>query len=290
MRPSHRTRVLALAAGTSLLMAGCGSNAATPRQRLADYVSSVDSVELQLRKPLAEVTAAGSRFANLLSSSSLGSSKARAEQRKLLTAASRAQVLRQRLAGIQAPHAAAHLREQLLDLLDSQLALTREVAEMVVFIPGYSAALTGVEPTIHRLQSALLAGSAHADAEAARRIDGAHATALRRFARELEAILARVRTLQPPAVSRPGYRAQVGALVGMSRDARSLASALVHSEASRAQHALSQLELAARSDQSVRAQRAQIAAVRNYDHQVKHLEAVAGEIDDERSRLAGTLR
>ena len=68
--------------------------------------------------------------------------------------------LRARLAEITAPPAAEQLRALLLQLIDGEASMTRELAQLVAFLPQYNAALASLGPAIRRLELALARRSA----------------------------------------------------------------------------------------------------------------------------------
>jgi hypothetical protein len=258
------------------LTTGCGQ-ANGPRTALAQYIARVDGVELALRAPIKDITLAGKQFANEQTSGQ-NSPRSQARERSLLAAEKRIATLRAKLAQITAPAEADHLRTRLLALIDSQVSLTRETAKMVIFIPRYGKDLTPLIPAMRRLEPELAASTL-----------AARAAALRRFASILEAILAQLRGLKPPAVSLSGYRSQVLALRGMSGDARRLAGALESRQTAGVQAILQAFDSAAASNQSRAAQEAQIAAVRSYEAQVAQLTRLSQSITTERQRLSDTV-
>lgn len=279
---------LTLVAITAVLLTGCGQSH-TRRSSLAAYIDQVDTVESSMRAPLSAVSQAGKQFALEATAKRprLDGGTERSRQRSLLKDAARIAALRARLAKLSAPHVAAHLRSLLLQLTGHQLALTREVAKMVLFIPRFSTDLVPLVPAMRRLEPAL-AGNSAASASVAEAY-AAKARALRRFASTLDGILAGLASLTPPAVSGPDYRAQVHALEGMSANAKRLASALSSGRTQGITRILEAFDRAAASNQSSVAQKAQIAAVRAYDAQVAQLTRISQLISAERQQLADTV-
>ena len=282
-----RLTAIVLAAG--LLAAGCGHSSG-PRAALAGYITHVDEIESALRAPLRAVTRAGDEFAReqRAASSTPKRTVERGREQALLKDAKQIASLRARLAAVTPPPPAAHLRSLLLELTDAQLKLTREVAGMVVYLPQVSVTLSALGPAMRRLVPAL-APSHASGATAVRRAYEAKAVALRSFAASLDRILAQLRSLRPPTVSRPGYLAQLSALQGMSTNAERLAKALSSGHAEDVAQILLAFDRASTASQSAGAQRAQIAAVRAYDAQVRALDRISGSIEVERSRLANTV-
>jgi hypothetical protein len=286
---SVRLALVVLAAG--LLAAACGGQGSPGRSALARYVGGVDRVELALRAPLGAVSSAGDQFAVEERSGkvSLDNPVDHAREKGLLADAVKIQALRAQLSKIKAPPSARHLRALLLGLIDGQQQLTRELAKMVVFMPRFSAALTTLQPAMRRLEPILARRSASGSVAVAA-VYASKAAALSRFAASLEQILARLRGLTPPAVSKPGYLTELGALQGMSTNAGRLARALRSGQTENLQPVLLAFDRAAASNQSTAAQKAQIAAVRAYDAQVAGLARISGSIEVERARLADTVR
>jgi len=279
----------ALLLGAGLLAAGCGHSSG-PRGALAGYITHVDEIESALRAPLRAVTHAGGEFAReqRAPSPTLKRRVEREREQSLLRDASQIASLRARLADLSPPAAAGHLRSLLLELTDAQLKLTREVAGMVVYLPQVSITLSALGPAMRRLVPAL-APSHASGAGAVRRAYGAKAVALRGFAASLGRIQSQLRSLRPPRVSRPGYLAQLAALQGMSTNAERLANALSSGHTEDVARILLAFDRASTASQSAGAQRAQIAAVRAYDAQVRALGRISGSIEVERSRLANTV-
>lgn len=285
----HR-RVTALALAAGLVAAGCGQSGSGERTVLARYVAQADVVELALRSPLSSVTRTGALFARELAAApSRDNATANASlTRTLAQAAARIERLRARLAAITTPAAASHLRALLLKLIDGQQRLTREVQRMVLYLPRSAATLAPLLPALRRLEPAL----ARRNAVGASAVAVAYrekAAALRRFAATLGPLLVALGRLHPPAVSQPGYRAQLASIKGMRVDADRLAAALEGRRTAEAQQILLALDRAAAAPQSIKVQKAQIAAVRAYDLKVRDLERLSDAAQAERNRLARTV-
>jgi hypothetical protein len=281
-------RVTAIALAAGLLAAGCGQSASGERAAVARYVSQADVVELALRTPLSAVTSAGAQFAREQSASlarQIPSSNVHA--RVLAQAAVRISALRARLAAITTPAVASRLRGLLLELADGQLELTGEVRRMVLYMPRLAATLTPLLPALRRLEPALARRNA-AGATAVAAAYRQKAAALRRFSATLKPLVAALAGLRPPAVSRAGYHAQLASIEGMRVNAERLAGALEGRRSGEAQQILLAFDRAASVPQSRAVQKAQIAAVRAYDLQVRKLERLSGAAQAERDHLAST--
>jgi hypothetical protein len=103
--------------------------------------------------------------------------------------------------------------------------MTREVAELVVFLPRFQAALEPLAPDTNRLEVVLSQQSAYGQAAVAA-VFAAKAAALRQFRGEVDGVAGQLRKLQPPAVSKPSYDGQLTSLTGMATSAGRLATAL----------------------------------------------------------------
>lgn len=281
-----RRRAAAVALLT-LLLAGCGGSHDTPRADLARYVTQVNAVEKQLVPPLVSVTKTVGQFAGGRSASPLGVIPS-AEAASLAQAGRRIAVLRARLAALPAPAPARHLRSLLLALVDRQAALTRQMAKLVVFLPRFYRAMEPLRPSLATLERWLSVNQAAGPAAVAA-VFAEKAAALRRFRTAVEGILAELRPLDPPPVSRPPLRAQVQALEGMAGAAGGLARVLGPGSSAAVKTLLTQFDRAASGPQSSRAHQAQVMAVRAYDGQLTSLNRLAEQAARERLRLVKTV-
>lgn len=270
------------------LLAGCGQQQ-SERADVAAYLKKVNRIEKQLTAPLSKVTSTGSQFAQEQhSGGSLTNLLPVAQEQSLLKAGSEIEHIRGRLAALTTPPSAGHLRQLLLQVVDGQAKLTRELAQLVVFLPRYNAALRPLGSATRRLEVALAQQSAYG-ASAVAAVYAGKAAALRQFQASLNGVLRKLADLRPPAVSKPDYQGQVHALKGMSSTAGQLARALEGGPQGNVQQLLAQFDRAATSNQTISAQKARIAAVRAYDGQSTRLAKLSQEAELERLRLANTL-
>ena len=151
-----RRKTTLAAVALALLAAGCGQQQPTQREALASYLKHVNKIESALTRPLASVTSAGNQFAQEQARGGTLTNLVTASHRQALIGAwSQIVALRARLAAVKAPPAAARLRGLLLQIIDGQAALTREVAQLVDFLPSFSAALRPLAPATRQLELAL---------------------------------------------------------------------------------------------------------------------------------------
>ena len=290
-RPAVVVILLAVVAG------GCGQQS-SQRPAVARYVKQVNTIEAGLAAPLASVTSAGNAFSQEQRlSGNVSARKQRSAgiltlgpspEQTLQKAWSRIRALRTQLAAIRTPPAAEHLRVLLLGLIDGQAAMTRQVAELVAFLPRYTAALGSLGPATKKLEAVLTQRTAYG-AAAVSAVYASKAAALRRFQATTGALLEQLHRLRPPAVSRPGYTAQLTALQGMGASAGRLAAALAPGATSNVALVLAQFDRAAATADTIAVQKAEIAAARAYNARVSALDALSRKVALERLLLSNTL-
>lgn len=264
-----RLTVVLLAAG--LLVAGCGGGSGE-RKAVARYIDSVNAIQTKLRKPLLAISKADRDFAT-------GHAKPADVRRRLSVSTARVRRLRKQLAALTPPPPARRLQSLLVRLVDRQVALAGEVRRMAAFFPRFSAALAPVAPASKALKRAL-AGKGNADAKAA---------ALERYSAALAAVVVEVQPLEPPPVSAPVYRSELSTLEQVRATADALALAVRQKQSTDIPRLLHDFDVASVGNQTIAAQKAQIAAVRAYDARVKSLNTLAARIAKEQTRLRKTL-
>jgi hypothetical protein len=282
----RRTTLAAVA--LALVVAGCGQTS-NPRAAVATYLTRVNKLERALVHPLSVVTSTGRQFAKeQRNGGTLTNLLPAAHRDALLRALARLDAVRARLAALKAPAAAMHLRSLLLRVIDVQAGLTREEAQLVIFLPAYAKALAPLAPVTRRLEATLSQQTAYGQAAVAA-VYASKATALRRFHTAVDGIVKHLEQLRSPAVTRSDYVRQIAALKGMSATASALADALTGGPHGDIQQLLVKFDRAAASTQTVAAQKAHIAAVRVYDNQSARLVKLARAAELERLRLANNL-
>jgi hypothetical protein len=257
---------------------------------VADYVMQINSVERSLGTPLLSVTRVASQFSRSKTSSGTKVvNQTPAEQHAALQVAVAQMVpLRKRLAALKPPAQAQRLRALLLELTDRQISLARELSKLVVFLPGFTAAMGPLAPAVANLERTLGVNQARGPAAVAQ-VYTQKATALRQFRSIVLGILARVQQLRPPVASTPTYRTQVRALQGMASAAGGLAAALPNGNSTAVSGLLARFDRAAGEPVSLTAQRAQASAIRAYDAKLSSLNGLAEQASRERLRLSKSL-
>jgi hypothetical protein len=262
-------RVAAVAAAV-VLLGGCGNDHAG-RHAVAAYVSEVNRVELLLKGPLLELQRTNARF----------STKTPAKAHARAVNARRTIIRLQRvLKELHPPKEAVRLHAQLLALVAAELDLAREVESLSVFLPRISAALASMGAIQTQLNTALKHSRGRA----------AQARALEAYAHALEAPVQDLRALDPPPISRPVRDGQLATLEHVRAIALELAGALRSHADARLPALERRFLLAARSNETVTAQRARIAAIVAYNKRVITLGTLATRVQKERTRLDRTLR
>jgi hypothetical protein len=270
------------------LLGGCGQHH-SQRAAVASYLTRINRIEKALTTPLSRVTQAVSRFAQSQhSGGSLTNLVYASEEQQLLKAESRIRLAGHRLSSIRPPRAALSLHGLLLQINAGQAQLTHELAQLVSFIPRFTAVLRPLRPATTRLQAVLGQQSAPGAAAVAA-VYASKAAALRRFQRAVEAILRQLRQLDPPAVQRAEYATQVASLRGMSTTAGQLAASLQGGSPGNLQALLLRFQRSATLNQTLAAQEARIEAVRAYDGQIVRLARLSQAAQQERLRLANNL-
>jgi hypothetical protein len=260
-------RPAALLALAVLLLAGCGDSGRR-HDAVSAYFDRVNVLQSAMAKPLVEVSKANRDFAK-------GSGDPAKVRARLARSEHTLTTLRRRLARVEPPADAAQLQKLLLQLFDRERALAHETLQLADFIPAFSAALTPVAPAGRRLK-AELGGKGSADEKAA---------ALERYGAAVSSVLRRLTPLDPPPSSRPVWAAQVRTLRQVREAVTALAAALRAKKTADIGPLLHRFDVAAVGNQSVAAQKAQIAAVKAYNGRVRALDTLATEIARERLRL-----
>jgi hypothetical protein len=253
-------------------LAGCGSRT---HAALSGYLKRVQAVEVGMAAQLQQVTTANQTFARGKQDPQLS--------RKLVSSERTLRTLRQRLANVTAPPQAQHLRALLLQLVDGEIELAHEVRQLAAFIPRYRVALQPLQPASAALQKKLSAGAKGTAATKA--LNAAKADELTTYARTIGSVMAIVRPLDPPPVWQPTYRQQLFALTQLRSSALALAGAVRGNDAPAIPRLLQRFDAAAISNQTVAAQKRDIAAVKAYNARVQGLVGLARSVEAERGRL-----
>lgn len=292
--------VVAVAAAAIALVLGAGGlwGHKSSRGAVNRYITSVDDVQQQMRLPLTRLLTVYRSFSTQGSAPQV--------QRQLVEADRTLRTLELRLSALDPPPQAAKLHLLLVRLVAQERAVAQEVDRFARFLPRFNAVITDSRKANARLAVALAAvrpPKAHtvrgtraqiakaraAYAAAATRVAVAEADAIDAFGRSLARSVSRLRTLSPPPVMAPAYRAQLASLAATVAAAGALGLELRKTNRSRIPVLRRRLSEAARIAGSVASQEAEIAAIKAYNRRVQTVGALQGQVQAEVSRLGRTL-
>jgi hypothetical protein len=285
--------VLAVAAAVGVTISKRHTN---PRHAaVAQYIERINAVQDDMRGELTVSAVAYRRFATD------GRIDARGRA-KLVAARGALERLERRLAAIPAPRETTHLRVLVRRLAADETALAGEVAALATFAPQFGSLLAKAAAAGTRLERALAAvesptahpvrGTKKAVAAAQARFKAAagaaaaaQAQAIEDYADALGRIAGRIRALHPPPVLEPAYRTQLKTFTATRQAGDALAGELRSQDRTEVSRLGRTFMVAARSAGTVGAQRAQIAAIREYNRRVRALGKLRAQIRDELARV-----
>ena len=253
-----------------VVLAGCG-NSHRERHEVADYVNSVNAIEVAMKAPLLDLAKTNAQF----STKKIGRTQKRAAHSRVVL-----QRLRQRLAALRPPPEAKELHKRLLALVDAELGVAGEVEELAYFLPGLDRALAPVP----KLQGAL-----NATLKKQGRSRAGQAKALEAYATGLDAPIAALAALRPPPVSLPVRDGELATLRQLQASSAGIAAALRRHQDAKLVPLERKFAAAAASSNSLTAQKARIAAVVAYNRRVRRLTQLAVAVQREREKLAKNL-
>ena len=268
MRPA-----LVLAAAAVLVVAGCGGS--SKRGAIVDYINRVDEVQRAMAPPLQQISRANRDFARTPGNPKLA--------HELTTSVQTLHRLRGRLAAVPAPREAAKLRAQLLELVDREIVLAEEVHSIATFVPRFQRALRPLPVAGTALKQTLAAKVK--GVAAARRLDAEKAAALDAYARTVAVVARDLRSLDPPPVWQPTYAQQLSSLSRLGSSATALAGAIRLSDAAAIPLLLGRFDAAAAANQSLVAQKRNVAAVQQYNQRIRAVYALAQRVQITRVSL-----
>jgi len=287
------TAAVAVAAAASVALIGRSSS--PKHNAVASYIKSVDVVQQQMQAQLTKTVAAYRSF-------SKSGTPATTLTPQLAQAEVTLRLLQRRLVALPAPVPAKHLRTLLLRLTGLEVTIAHEVSRLASFTPRYSAllrqaraasvvlsrALRAVKPPVahqirgtrKQVQKAQAAFAAAASAAAAQQ-----AEAVAAYDAKIAVVAHRLRSLDPPLVMTPAYRTQLKTLDASRTAGSALARELRKKDRSQVAVFGRRFTIAARTAGSVSAQKAQIAAITAYNHRVRKIGTLQGDIQQELVRL-----
>lgn len=307
MTLDKRTVVLGVAAAAAVAAAvvvtvyNHGSNGSPQRRAVTAYIQRVNAIQTSMHAPLARVMLAYRSFTG----GGIGPAKQKLVP-QLAAAAATMDKLNRRLAAVPAPKEARTLRAKLLALVSAQAAVTREVASLVAFSPGFSAALRGANQA-----NAVLGAKLRAiPVPRARRIRGskkhvraaqrayrvqaqaaasAQADAIDAYVSSLARTIAELAALKPPSVLKPGYDAQLRAFRATRAAGARLSSHLRSANRGDIARLGRDFVTSSRIAQTIAVQKAQIAAIKRYNARARAINTAAAGVQSELLRLQRVL-
>lgn len=296
--PRTRTLTIAFAVAggvVAIALVLIPRNGAPHHSPVARYITSVDAAEARMTYALTKVEAAYEAV-------TVHHSTSPATANAFAAAVPTLRELETRIAAVAAPPAARKLRSLILQLVRQEIAATLEIGSLVRFLPHFDAVLRdlaaaastltrrlgaaqaptpqkikGTPAQIKQAQAAFTAAStkaALAQADAVQAYDAVLATATKRL-----------RALSPPHLMGPAYRYQLAALARTSTAGAQLAAGLRAPTRKDIPQLSRAFAVASRTAQSVGEQRAEIAAVKEYDARLRAVGTTAEGIRREVVRL-----
>jgi hypothetical protein len=285
---------IAAVAAAAIVTVANGRRTSPKHDATAAYIKSVDTIQQHMQVELTKATKAYRDFAG-------GKIDAKLEP-DLLHAEGTLRTLQRRLSSLEAPPVAARLRRLLLTLAGDEVALADEVGRLAAFSPRFtvlvrasrtagtelSRALAAVAPPKpHRIRGTKqqVAAAQAAFAAAASQAAAAQADAVDAYDAKAASVAAQLRSLDPPPVMQPAFRAQLRMLARSRTTGAALSAELRKASRSDVAVVARRFTLAARSASSTTAQKAQIAAVKAYNGRVRGIGAMQARIQGELARL-----
>jgi hypothetical protein len=305
MTRDRRTVVLglvavgAVAAAVTVTVFRQDAKGSPQRRAVRDYIQRVNAIQNRMHAPLSRVMLAYRDFTGQ-------GTATRDPGPELAAAAATLADLDHRLAVAPAPPQARTLRLRLLELVAGQAAVTREVQRLSAFSPAYGAVLRTARAANTRLERALQSVAvpkAHALKGTKQQVRNAQrwfqlqaaaaaagqADAIDAYALQVGAVLRTLVRLRPPAVLRPTWSAQIRAFREIRRTATALTTQLRKPTRGDVATLGRAFAASSRIAQSTAAQRAQIAAIEEYNARARALSSAALRVRSELLRLQRTL-
>jgi len=268
----RRVLYAAVVTVAAIAVSGCGGDDHSRRDAVDQYIREINTIEARLRSPLADVTSATRSFSTRPAEL--------ARERLRLARAERTIVrLERRIDNLDPPKDARTLHRRLVAVLAAERALTHELQRVAVVQPQLEDASRPVGPAGKRLQAELVASKSGRE----------QAAAVDRYGAALAGPIEKLRAIHAPPLLEPVRAAQLATLTRLRSTGRGLAAALRRRQAREVARLVARFQAAARTGDTLAAQRARIAAVRQYNARVARASRLAALVQRERDRLDRSL-
>ncbi len=184
-----------------------------------------------------------------------------------------------RIAELDPPPDARALHRDLLLFASRETAFAREVLGFAQYVPAFRQAVKPLAAINASFRAALASAKGPVG----------QAKVLERYLASLMPVVADLARLRPPPILTPLHKNQLASLVGVQRAATALARALRRHDRTDLGGLLRSFETASQSASTVRAQRAQIAAVRSYNKRLFEIHSIASRVEHDRVLLNDRL-
>lgn len=258
----------AFVAGRALL--GDDDGADERRDAVAGYIVQVNTTQQAVVVELEQVNSAYRRL-------QLGARPVPGQLERVVAAERSLAALRARFERLQVPTEAAKLHSELLRLVGLQVALAREVAGMVRYLPLQAEAHRQVAAATERLRKAL-GGAAVSEAQR-----GAFET----YRREIQAVTRRLERASAPPVLEPARTGEIERLERLDSLAAQLGRALEKQQVAEIDRLFAEFVQASADTGTTQAERQAVIA---YNRRLTRIAEQRTAVDTERSRLDLQLR
>jgi len=270
----------------AVAVTGCGSSTTKKRRDAVNaYLGQVSAAQVDLLGRQGEIDAALRRF-------SLTRPTAK-ELAALKSGEATVGGALRRLRALDPPRDARRLHALLVQRLALQRSMLGGLVQATDYISNLAAsggalrsAAVGLQRDLARLSATPSSGVPATGARSALR---SYAEAFGKYGDALKPVAARIAALRAPALLAPGHDAEVGTLRRSISLCAGIRSALMRGDIAAANADVHDLFAGAQAPNGVQVEKAQIAAARAYDAELKRLDALALRASRERARLVASI-
>ncbi|MGH3004252.1 MAG: hypothetical protein ACRDM1_16570 [Gaiellaceae bacterium] len=268
---------------------GCGADATKSRRDAVDaYLTQVKTAQVELLGKEGQIDAALQSFSLTRTTPS--------ELARLRQARATVDGALRRLQALHPPADARRLQALLVQRLTLQRSILDELVQATSYVPKVVVATAPLQQVAAGLRDDLRAAGAPSSPAGATVAPGGSGSALARYAAAfarygaaLKPVSARLHGLRAPAILRAGHDAEQHALDRSIALAAQIHSALLRGDITTANAAIRSLFAVSSTVDGISTQKAQAAAARAYDAQLRRVDTLAVRVNGERSRLVGAI-